>query len=39
LWGYVNAHVYIDKPASVNALEDNIKAFIREIPAEMLERV
>ena len=28
-----------DKPASIDALEDNIKAFIREIPAEMLERV
>ena len=39
LWGYVKAHVYRDKPASIDALEDNIEAFIREIPAEMLERV
>ena len=39
LWGYVTAHVYTDKPASIDALEDNIEAFIREIPAEMLERV
>ena len=37
LWGY--AHVYTDKPASINTLEDNVEAFIREIPAEMLERV
>ena len=39
LWGYVKAHVYTDKPASIDALEDNIEAFIPEIPAEMLERV
>ena len=32
LWGY-------DKPASFDALEDNIEAFIREILAKMLERV
>ena len=24
LWGYVKAHVYRDKPASIHALEDNI---------------
>ena len=35
LLGYVKAHVYTDKPASFDALEDNIEAFIREIPAEM----
>ena len=39
LWGYVKAHVYTDKPASIDALEDNIEAFIREIPADMLERI
>jgi len=39
LWGYVKAHVYTDKPASIDALDDNIEAFLREIPAEMLERV
>ena len=36
---YVKAHVYTDKSASIDALEDNIAAFIREIPAEMLESV
>ena len=39
LWGYFKAHVYTDKPASTDALEDNIEAFIPEIPAETLERV
>ena len=38
LWSYVKAHVYTDKPASVEIFKDNIEAFIREIPAEMLER-
>ena len=37
--GCVKADVYTDKPASINALEDNIEAFIREIPDKMLERV
>ena len=39
LWGYVKAHNYTDKPVSIEALEDNIEAFIREITAEMLKRV
>ena len=39
LWGFVKAHVYTDKPASIDALEDNIEAFIRELTAEMLENV
>ena len=39
LWGYVKAHVYADKPASIDELKDNIGAFIREIPAKILERV
>ena len=26
-----------DKPASIDALEDNIEAFVREIPAEITE--
>ena len=39
MWGYVKAHVYMDKPATIDALEANIEAFIREIPADMLERV
>ena len=32
LCGYVKAHVNTGKPASIDALEDNIEAFIREIP-------
>ena len=39
LWGDVKAHVYTDKPASIDVLEDSIEAFICEIPVEMLERV
>ena len=39
LWGYFKAHVYTNKSASIDALEDKIEAFIREISAEMLERV
>ena len=31
--------VYTDKPSSIDALEDNTEAFIRDIRAEMLERV
>lgn len=31
--------MYTDKPTSIDALEDNIKAFIREKSAESLERV
>ena len=37
LSGYVKAHVYADKSASIDALEGNIKKiFIREILADML---
>ena len=39
MWRYVKAHVYTDKPASIDALADNMEAFISEIPDEMLERV
>ena len=38
LWSYVKAHVYTDKPISIEALEDDIEAFIREMLAEMLKR-
>ena len=38
LWGYVKANIYTDKPASIDALEDNTEAFICDIPADMLER-
>ena len=36
LWGYVKAHVYTDKLASIDAVEDS---GIREISAEILEKV
>lgn len=39
LWGYVKSLVYADKPTTIPALEDNITRVIREIPAEMLEKV
>jgi len=39
LWGHVKAHVYRDKPVTIDALGANIEAFIREIPTDMLERV
>ena len=39
LWGYVKAHVYTDKLASIDALEGKIETFIREMPADMLARV
>ena len=39
LFGYVKAHVCTDKPTLIDALEDNIEAFIREISAEMMESV
>ena len=28
LWGYIKAHVYTDKPAVIDALEENIEASI-----------
>lgn len=39
LWGYVKAHVYTDEAASIELLDENIEAFIREIAEEILERV
>ena len=39
LWDYVKAYVYTEKSALIDAMEDKIEAFIREIPGEMLERV
>lgn len=35
----MKTHVYTDQPASNDALEDNIDKFIRQIAAEMMERV
>ena len=37
LWGYVKSHFYIDKPASIDALEDNIEAFNRAILDKILD--
>lgn len=39
LWGYVKSKVFVDKPASIEALEANITRVIREIPPVMFERV
>ena len=39
LWGCVKTHVYTDKLASIDALEDNIEALMHQIAAEILERV
>jgi len=39
LWGYVKSKVYMDKPATIEALEANITRVIDQIPLEMLERV
>lgn len=39
LWGYVKAHVYSDKLATIDVLEANFNEFIREIPDDILERV
>ena len=36
LWVYVKAHVYTNKPASIDALGDNIETFI---PDEMFGKV
>ena len=35
----LSSRLYRDKLASIDGIEDNIEAFIREIPVEMLERV
>ncbi|KAK9886045.1 hypothetical protein WA026_014830 [Henosepilachna vigintioctopunctata] len=39
LWGYVKSKVYIDKPATIKALEANITRVIGQIPLEILIRV
>ena len=36
LWVFVKANVCTDRPASIDILEDNIEAFLREITTEML---
>ena len=37
--GLCQSSCHTDKPASIDALEDNIVTFIREIPVEILEKV
>ena len=39
LWGYLKSLVYNDRPRTLEALKDNIRANILQIPVEMLERV
>ena len=39
LWGYVKSKCFVDKPATIEALEANIAEVISEIPTEVLERV
>ncbi|GFU41451.1 transposable element Tc3 transposase [Trichonephila clavipes] len=39
LWGYVKSLVYVDKPQTLDHLEDNIRRVIANIRPEMLEKV
>ena len=39
LWGYVKSKCFVDKLATIEALEANITEVIIEIPTEVLERV
>ena len=39
LWGYVKSKCFMDKRATIEALEANITEVISEIPTEALERV
>ncbi|GFV04172.1 transposable element Tc3 transposase [Trichonephila clavipes] len=39
LWGYVKSLVYVDKPETLNHLEDNIRRVIADIRPQMLEKV
>ena len=39
LSGYVKSKCFVDKPATIEALEANITKVISEIPTEVLERV
>ncbi|GFV62438.1 transposable element Tc3 transposase [Trichonephila clavipes] len=39
LWGYVKSLVYVDKPQTLDHLEDNIRRFIADIRPQMLEKV
>ncbi|KAK9891522.1 hypothetical protein WA026_014759 [Henosepilachna vigintioctopunctata] len=39
LWGYVKSLVYVDKPNTIEALQDNITRVIRGIQTEILGKV
>ncbi|GFW59254.1 putative transposable element [Trichonephila clavipes] len=39
LWGYVKTLVYVDKPQTLDHLEDNIRRVIADIRPQMLEKV
>ncbi|GFV63882.1 transposable element Tc3 transposase [Trichonephila clavipes] len=39
LWGYVKSLVYVDKPQTLDHLEDNIRRVIADIRQQMLEKV
>ncbi|GFS50399.1 transposable element Tc3 transposase [Trichonephila clavipes] len=39
LWGYVKSLVYVDKPQTLDHLEDNIRRVIADIQPQMLEKV
>ncbi|GFU82635.1 transposable element Tc3 transposase [Trichonephila clavipes] len=39
LWGYVKSLVYVDKPQTLDHLEDNIRRIIADIRPQMLEKV
>ena len=39
LWRHVKSKCFVDKPATIKALEANITKVISEIPTEVLERV
>ncbi|GFY32213.1 putative transposable element [Trichonephila clavipes] len=39
LWGYVKSMVYVDKPQTLDDLEDNIRRVIANIRPQMLEKV
>ncbi|GFX48130.1 transposable element Tc3 transposase [Trichonephila clavipes] len=39
LWGYVKSLVYVDKPKTLDHLEDNIRRVIADIRLQMLEKV
>ncbi|GFV59910.1 guanylate cyclase 32E [Trichonephila clavipes] len=39
LWGYVKSLVYVDKPQTLDHLEDNIRRVVADIRPQMLEKI